>query len=113
MPPGMGSATQVPGAITAAMSTSGLLLPKLKPLVGKEVGAEAADLVGGTGEGVSDTGKLRRAGVGSSLPARSRAFTSNTWEPVARPVRVAVVALANGLNGRPSSRQAKTRLPGG
>src|SRR5436190_7536766 len=64
------------------------------------------------GEGLSDTLKSRRAAVGSSLPAWSRALTSNVWGPAVRPVRVAVVALANTVNGPPSSRHAKTRLPG-
>src|SRR3989338_4545617 len=59
------------------------------------------------------TVKLWLAGVGSSFPARSRAFTSKVWGPSARFVTVAVVALAKADQAPPSSRQAKTRLAGG
>src|SRR3989338_2666213 len=59
------------------------------------------------------TVKLWLAGVGSSLPARSRAFTSKVWAPSARFVMVAVVALAKADQAPPSRRQAKTRLAGG
>src|SRR5262245_48887801 len=53
--------------------------------------------------------KLAAAGVGSSFPARSRAFTSKVWEPSVRPVSVTVVAAAKADQAPPSSRQAKTR----
>ncbi len=57
--------------------------------------------------------KTALAGVGSSLPARSRAFTSKAWETCASPVRVAVVADENSVKAPPSRRHAKTRLAGG
>src|SRR5205814_1141308 len=37
------------------------------------------------------TANVSIAGVGSSLPARSRAFTSNVWAPSTSPVTVALV----------------------
>ena len=53
------------------------------------------------------TVNARRAGVGSSLPARSRAFTSKVWAPGASPVGLAVLLAPNAPNAPPSTRQAK------
>src|SRR5256712_614643 len=59
--------------------------------------------------GPSSTPNVRLAGVGSSLPARSRAFTSKVCDVSLSPPTVAVVAAENALHGPPSSRQAKSR----
>jgi hypothetical protein len=59
------------------------------------------------------TVKLRRAGEESSLPARSRAFTSNAWDPAASPESAALVTAANGVKAPPSSRQANASPAGG
>ena len=53
--------------------------------------------------------KARRAGVRSSLPARSRAFTSKTCWPSARSVSVTLVTGAKALQAPPSSRQETVR----
>src|SRR5262245_22521323 len=55
------------------------------------------------------TAKARWAGVGSSLPARSRLFTSKTCGPSVKPVNVAVLAVENAVNGQLSRGTAKTR----
>src|ERR1700730_12459732 len=55
------------------------------------------------------TEKARRAGVGSSLPARSRAFTSKVCGPGARPATRAVAAAPNDVKAPPSTRHAKAR----
>src|SRR3990170_5632176 len=60
-------------------------------------------------DGPKRTVKLAAAGVGSSFPARSRAFTSKVWLPSGRPVSVAVVAGLKRVHAPPSSRQAKRR----
>src|SRR5882724_2897345 len=62
--------------------------------------------------GLSTTRKARRAGERSSLPARSRAFTSKTCWPSARPVSVTLVAGANALQAPPASRQENVRSAG-
>src|SRR5919198_2820452 len=46
------------------------------------------------------------AGVGSSFPARSRAFTSKVWLPSMRLVNVAAVADVKAPKAPPSRRQA-------
>ena len=55
----------------------------------------------------------RAAGLVFSLPARSRAITSNRWLPAVRPVTVTVVSLANALHGPPSRRHEYCRLAAG
>src|SRR6266850_8116121 len=64
-------------------------------------------------EGPKRTVKVRTAGVGSSFPTRSRAFTSKVCGPSVRLFSVAVVAEANALKAPPSRRQANRRLPTG
>src|SRR5712692_7563557 len=59
------------------------------------------------------TVNVRDAGVGSSLPARSRALTSNVCDPAASPVSVAVVAKLNEVNAPLSTRHANTRFAAG
>ena len=59
------------------------------------------------------TENVRRAGCGSSLPARSRLFTSKVCDPGARPLIVAEAAAENGENAPPSIRQANARLDAG
>src|SRR5262249_54260947 len=59
--------------------------------------------------GLTMTVNVRRAGVGSSLPARSRAFTSNACEPSPSSPSVTLVVEANELQVPPSSRQANSR----
>src|SRR5262245_11468687 len=61
-------------------------------------------------EGRTLTLKARTAGVGSSLPARSRALTSNVWLPSGSSATLAVVVETNALNGALSRRHAKARL---
>jgi len=64
-------------------------------------------------EGPKSTVKVCAAGVGSSLPARSIAFTWKVCVPTVSPLRVAVVARLNGVNVPPSRRQANWRLATG
>ena len=59
------------------------------------------------------TENTRRAGVGSSLPARSRAFTSKVWEPAPRPGTLAVPPGPKGVKAPPSTRHANTRAVAG
>src|SRR2546427_4192680 len=64
-------------------------------------------------DGPKRTLKVRAAGVGSSLPARSRAFTSKVCAPSVRPESAAVVASLNAVHAPPSSRQPNARPPAG
>src|SRR5262249_31139433 len=59
------------------------------------------------------TVKLRSAGVGSSLPAWSRALTSKRWLPGASPEGVALVAEEKADRGPLASRHANRRLDAG
>src|SRR3989454_11180709 len=64
-------------------------------------------------DGPKRTLKVRAAGVGSSLPARSRAFTSKVCAPSVRAESAAVVASLSALHALPSSRQPNARPPAG
>src|SRR5260370_22587517 len=59
------------------------------------------------------TENTRRAGVGSSLPARARAFTSKVWEPGARVGKLTLPAGLQGVKTPPSTRHANTRAVAG
>ena len=59
------------------------------------------------------TENVSEAGVGSSLPARSRAFTWIVCEPGAGGASVAVVADENADHAPSSSRQANSSSPDG
>src|SRR5438034_7712854 len=62
-------------------------------------------------DGPNRTVKVRVAGVRSSFPARSSAFTSNVCDPSVSPVNVAVVAAEKAVKAPPSRRHANWRLP--
>src|SRR5215470_18521297 len=61
--------------------------------------------------GLRLTEKVRVAGVGSSFPARSRAFTENVWLVSASPANVTLVSETNALQAPLSRRYEKTRFP--
>src|SRR3989449_11669374 len=83
---------------------------KLAPVIVTSVPIVPPDGETSAIDGPKRTLKVRAAGVGSSLPARSRAFTSKVCAPSGRPESAAVVALLNAVQAPPSSRQPDARI---
>src|SRR2546422_8768047 len=82
---------------------------KLAPVIVTSVPIVPPDGETSAIDGPKRTLKVRAAGVGSSLPARSRAFTSKVCAPSGRPDSAAVVALLNAVQAPPSSLQPYAR----